>query len=111
MKECILQLVIDFMLMYHFVDRDLGIEIFFRKERATEKGKLGIETEGTGTCCTLFLKVKKNSQQIWLLFHFFSFMKKQEQLLQKMPVLFSIDYWIILICLVTVLNCEKDKVW
>ena len=66
------------MLMYHFVDHDLGNEIFFRKERETEKGKLGIETEGTDICCTLFLGVKKNSQQICILFQFFSFMKKEE---------------------------------
>ena len=31
------------MLVYHFINPDLGFEIFFQKEGATEKGDVGFE--------------------------------------------------------------------
>ena len=36
-------MVIDSMLVYHFVDPDLRVEIIFRKERTAENGGIGFE--------------------------------------------------------------------
>ena len=37
------------MLIYHFVDLNLGVEIFFEKERTTETWNVDFEVENSGT--------------------------------------------------------------
>ena len=41
--------IIDSMLVYHFVDPDLRVEIIFRKEATAENGRIDFEIEDIGT--------------------------------------------------------------
>ena len=56
-------MVINFMLIYHFVDPDLGVVRFCEKVGATQKGGIYFEIEDSGTCSTLALQVKENFLQ------------------------------------------------
>ena len=42
------------MLIYHFVDLNLGVEIFFEKERTTETWNVDFEVENSGTSVHLY---------------------------------------------------------
>ena len=48
------------MLVYHFVDPDLGIEILFGKEGKQNKGSVDFEIGYWGACFALVLEVKEN---------------------------------------------------
>ena len=63
-------MVIDTILIYHFVDLGLGIEIFFERGKATEKGGVDFKT-GSRHICTLGLGLKKNLCRVCLLFYSF----------------------------------------
>lgn len=56
------------MLVYHFINPDLGFEIFFQKEGATEKGDVGFEIGVLGTSAHLCWGLKKISCRDYLLF-------------------------------------------
>ena len=42
------------MFVYHFVDPDLRVEIFFEKDRAAERGGVGFEIGDIGTSVPLY---------------------------------------------------------
>ena len=52
-------MVIDSMFIYHFVDPDLRVEIFFEKDETPENGGVDFELGEIGTSCTE-LKVEEN---------------------------------------------------
>ena len=64
-------MVIGSMFVYHFVDPDLRIEIFFQKEGATENGGIDFEIGDIGTSAHLYCRLKKNSCRACLLFYGF----------------------------------------
>ena len=51
------------MLIYHFVDLNLGVEIFFEKERTTETWNVDFEVENSGTSVHLYFGVEDNFMQ------------------------------------------------
>ena len=48
------------MLVYHFVDLNLGVEIFFEKERTTETWNVDFEVENSGTSVHQYFGVEDN---------------------------------------------------
>ena len=60
--------------MYHFFDYDQGVEIFFEKEGATEKGSTDFETGHWGTSAHLYwLGFEKNHK--WGSIKFFAIIR------------------------------------
>ena len=55
-------MVIDSMFVYHFVDPDLRVETFFKKDEAAENGGIDFK-RGYRHLCTLILKVEENFMQ------------------------------------------------
>ena len=68
-------MVIDSVFVYHFVDPDLRVEIFFEKEGAAGNGSDGLEIKDKATSEDLYWKLKKILCGACLLF-FFSGKKK-----------------------------------
>ena len=62
-------MVIDIMFVYHFVDSDLKIEIFFEKEGLAENGGVDFEIGDIGTSALLYWRLKKISCKACLLFY------------------------------------------
>ena len=69
---------IDTKFIYHFVDPDLGVEVFFEKEGVTEKGGVDFEIRDWGNFAHLVvLGLKKISCRACLLFNFIFFGDKK----------------------------------
>ena len=70
-------MVIDSIFVYHFVDLDLRVGIFFEKEWAGENGGLNFEIGDIGTSAQVYWKLKKVSCKACLLcfLTFFSYKK------------------------------------
>ena len=89
-----------------FTVKDWGsnwVEIFFEKERAAENGPKEYK-QNIGTSTHLYLRLKKISCRVCVLFYYFFREKKNSFLKFLWPVLSSLHYWILLICLATVQN-------
>ena len=56
------------MFVYHFIDPDLMVEIFFEKERAAENGGVEFEIGDIDTSAHLYWRLKKISCKACLLF-------------------------------------------
>ena len=56
------------MFVYHFIDPDLMVEIFFEKERAAENGGVEFEIGDIDTSTHLYWRLKKISCKACLLF-------------------------------------------
>ena len=52
-------MVIDSLFVYHFVDPDPRVEIFFEKARAAENEGVGFEIGDIGTFVRLYWRLKK----------------------------------------------------
>ena len=63
-------MVIDSVFVYHFVDPDLRVEIFFEKEGAAGNGSDGLEIKDKATSEDLYWKLKKILCGACLLFFF-----------------------------------------
>ena len=64
-------MVINSIFVYHFVDFDLRVEIFFKKEWAGENGGVDFEIVDIGTSAHLHWRLKKISCRAFLFCHFF----------------------------------------
>ena len=54
------------MFVYHFVDPDLGVEIFFKKERTTEKVCVDFEIRVSDTCAHLYCRWREfHAESVW----------------------------------------------
>ena len=78
-------MVIDSVFVYHFVDPDLRVEIFFEKEGAAGNGSDGLEIKDKATSEDLYWKLKKILCGACLLFFFL--VKK------KLKALFIIEFF------------------
>ena len=56
------------MFVYHFIDPDLGVEIPFKKDGATEKGSIDFEIGDWDNSAILYRRLKKISSRVCLLF-------------------------------------------
>ena len=54
--------------VYHFVDRDLRVKIFFEKEEAAKDRGVYFEIEDTDTSAHLYWRLKKISSRVGLFF-------------------------------------------
>ena len=61
-------MVIDTLFIYHFVDLDRGVVIFFEVEVATEQGSVDFEK---------LFEIKENCQQVLCFFWFFGTRKRK----------------------------------
>ena len=70
---------INTILVYHFADPDLGLEVFFGKEGKGQenKGVVDFEIRDWGTCCTLILGFEENFIQGVPAFEFFCMCDKK----------------------------------
>ena len=96
-------MVIDIMFVYHFVDSDLKIEIFFEKEGLAENGGVDFEIGDIGTSALLYWRLKKISCKACLLFYCI--------LATKIALLLICTFITLLLnsfCLATVQNRGKD---
>ena len=88
------------MFVYHFVDLDLRVKLFFEKERAAENRGVDFEIRDISISANLYWRSKKISCRACLFFYHFIGDKK---------ISFSSGhYWILLICLATV-ECVKYR--
>ena len=71
------RVVTDSMFVYHFIDLDLRVEIYFEKEGAAENGIIDFEIGDIGTSTELYWNLKKISCRACLLFINFWVTKKQ----------------------------------
>ena len=69
-------MVIDSMLVYHFVDPDLRVDTFFKKDEAAENEGTDYKIGDIGTSAHLHLKLKKISCRTCLLSYCFLVTKK-----------------------------------
>ena len=70
-------MLIDSMLVYHFVDSYLRVEIFFEKEGTTENGGIYFEIGDIGLSAHLYWMLKKISCRACLLFYYILFGEKK----------------------------------
>ena len=64
-------MVIDSIFVYHFVDRDLRVEIIVRKEETVENGGIGFEIGDIGTSAFWYWRLTRISSRAGLLFYYF----------------------------------------
>ena len=69
------------MLVFHYVDPNLVVEIFFGKEEAAKYSEFWFEIEEWGTYCTFVLDIEQNFMQAVSTFALF-FMTKKEYILK-----------------------------
>ena len=80
------------MFIYHIVDPDLRVEIFFEKEGTAKNGGVDFEVGDIGTSAHLYWRLKKISCRACLLFYnFFGDIKNSFKKLFS-PVLLSNHY-------------------
>ena len=63
--------VIDSMFVYNFVDLELRVETFFKKEGAVKNGGVDFEIGEIGTSAHLYWRLKKVSWRAWGFFIIF----------------------------------------
>ena len=59
------------MFVYHYVDPDLRVEIFLKKEGAEENGSVDFEIGDIDTSAQMYWGLKKTSFRTCLLFYYF----------------------------------------
>ena len=64
------------MFVYHFIDLDLRVEIFLKKEGAGENEGVDFEIGDISTSAHLYWRLKKISSRVCLLFWFFLLIKR-----------------------------------
>ena len=95
-------MTINSMLVYHLVHPDLGVNF--------EIGGVDFKIGDWGTCFTLVLGFEEHFIQGLSAFALLSSDKKSSWKL-SWPLLPSLDYWLLLICLASVQNWGKDMHW
>ena len=70
-------MVIDTLFIYHFVDLDRGVVIFFEVEVATEQGSVDFEIRDWSTFYIKLFEIKENCQQVLCFFWFFGTRKRK----------------------------------
>ena len=102
-------MIINSIIVYHFVDPDLRFQIFFEEEGRTKNGSFDSEIENMGTSSNLYWELKKfHAEPVYFFIEkVFSLVTKCSSWKLSWPILSSLNYWIILICLATVQLEEK----
>ena len=70
------------MFVYHFVDPDLRVEIYFEKERSAENGGVNFEIGNIDTSAYLYWRLKKTPWRACL--RFFAFLVTKNQLFKAL---------------------------
>ena len=100
-------MVIDTLFIYHFVDLDHVVVIFFEVEVATEQGSVDFEIRDWSIFYIKLFEIKEIASKYYVFFG--SLVPEKENVLKALyiPVLSCFDYCIILICLITIKNQGK----
>ena len=69
-------MVINIKFIYHFVDPDLTVEIFFEKKGAVENGDVDFQIRDIGTSTHMYWKLKQSNAGLVCFFIVFFFVTK-----------------------------------